>query len=208
MLAPPERAPGHSDEGLSAQLDAVLPALAQGRPVQHAARRVVLASVGEIQSSQTLAADVTKTCALRGYRTLAIDANLHEPLLHRIFAGDNVRGLSNLLSSNVEAPHRLIQPTGIANLSLLPAGPPLPNGSSLLSSEDVFHRVEPVAYRFDFVVLDASRLPPVLVATLAEHADSIVLFTRRHVTPVARLARFVELMRAKHTVQPSVLLLD
>ena len=208
MLATAEVLPTAEDVSLSAQLDAVLPALASARPVHHAARRVVLASVGEIEFSQTLAADVARTCATRGYRTLAIDANLHEPMLHEIFAVDNYRGLSNLLSSSSEAPHRLLQATGIPNLALLPAGPPPPNGSSLLSSEDVFHRVEPIAGRFDFVVVDGSRLPPVLAATMGERADSIVLFTRRHVTPMARLARFVELMRSKRTVQPSILLVD
>jgi Mrp family chromosome partitioning ATPase len=208
MLASPEILPAHHLPDLSGQLDAVLPALAAGRPLQHVARRVVIASAGSLDFSQQLAADVARTCALRGYRTLAIDTNLHDPMLHEILGTPNLRGLSNLLGNHSESPHRLIEPTGVPNLAIIPAGPPPPNGSSLLSSEDVFHRVEPIARRFDFLVADCTRLPPVLAASIGERADSIVLLTRRHKTPLRQLSKFVELMRAKGTVQPSILLVD
>lgn len=194
-------------QSLSAQLDSLLPTLAAGGSTHRIPRRVVVTSVGDLEQAQQIAANVARTCASKGYRTLVIDANLRQPVLHELFGTANERGLSTLLAGT-EAPNRLCQPTNVANLALIPSGPRTANGSSLLSSEDVFHRVDPIARKFDYVVVDCSRLPTVLAASVAESADSILLLTERHSTTMRQLTDFVEVLRAKGTVQPSVLIVD
>jgi cellulose biosynthesis protein BcsQ len=72
----------------------------------------------------------------------------------------------------------------------------------------VFHRVDPIARKFDYVIVDCSGLPPVLAASVAEGADSIIIFTQRNSTPLRQLSSFVDMLRAKGTVQPAVLIVD
>jgi Mrp family chromosome partitioning ATPase len=194
-------------QDLTGQLQGLLPALASGGPLHRLPRRVALASVGEIPSSQTIAANIARSCANRGFRTLVVDANLQQPMLHRLFGAENEQGLSTLLSGR-EPPNRLSQPTKVANLAIIPSGPRLANGSSLLTSEDVFHRLDPVARKFDYVIVDCTRLSPVLAASVGEDADSIIVLAERHATPMRQLSDFLDVLRAKGTVQPAVLIVD
>lgn len=188
----------------SSQMDDVLPELAS-----HAARqqgsRIVIGSVGAIGGSQEIAASLVERSAARGYRTLAVDANLHEPSLHRFFAVANERGLWRLLASN-DAPHRFLQATAVPNITVLPAGPRIDDGLGFLVTEDIFHRVQPVAAKFECVIVDCTRLPPPVVATVAKSADSILILAQQNATPLRKLGEFLDLLREKQTVEPSVVL--
>ncbi|HVM38951.1 MAG TPA: hypothetical protein VM265_11270 [Sphingomicrobium sp.] len=199
---------GNGDaEDFSRQIDGLLPALAAGGTAQRSAHRVVLATVGEIGSAPAIVTNVARTCARKGYRTLVVDANLNAPFLHEVFGADNSRGLSTLLSST-QPPNRLWQPTIVPNLALMTAGPAPANGSSLLTTEHVFHRVDGISRHFDYVIVDCSRLSAVLAASVAADADSVIIFTMRHSTPMRQLSSYLDVLRSKGTVQPSVVLVE
>jgi capsular exopolysaccharide synthesis family protein len=208
MSSPYDGGGGNRDaEDFSRQIDELLPALSAGQAAQRSAHRVVLATVGEIDASTAIVTNVARTCAKKGYRTLVIDANLDEPFLHEVFGADNSRGLSTLLSST-QPPNRLWQPTRISNLALMTAGPTPAHGSSLLSTEHVFHRVDAISRHFDYVIVDCSRLSAVLAASVAADADSVIIFIMRHLTQMRQLSNYLDVMRSKGTVQPSVVIVD
>lgn len=81
----------------------------------------------------TVAVYLAISLAQTGMRVLLLDANHRRPLLHEVFHGPNTNGLSNRLA-DIERfqeqptiyPHNWLQhwKTPIANLWLLPAGPP------------------------------------------------------------------------------------
>jgi Mrp family chromosome partitioning ATPase len=188
----------------SSQMDDVLPQLASHAAGQHSSR-IVIASVGSIDGSTEIAANLAARSAARGFRTLAIDANLHEPTMHHFFAVANERGLSRLLGSR-DAPNRLLQPTSIPNLTVLPAGPSIGDGLSLLTTEDIFHRVSPMGNKFDCVIVDCTRLPAAVIATVAKSADSILIIAEQNATSLRTMSEFIDLLREKETVEPSVVL--
>jgi Mrp family chromosome partitioning ATPase len=195
------------DERLSSQIIELLPALTAGRALHQVTQRVVIAGVESLASSRIIVTSVGRNCALQGYATLMIDANVRDPSLHNAFRVGNERGLSTLLAST-EPPNRLVQDTAIPNLSIIPAGPRIANISGLLTSEDVFHRVQPISRHYDLVIADCSRLPSSLVGSVAQSADSIIILAERHQTSLRQLTAFVDELRGKGTVQPTVLIVE
>jgi capsular exopolysaccharide synthesis family protein len=189
------------------QLEQLLPVLAAGRTVHRSPRRVVVTGVEMLEGSPLISANLAITCAAKGFRTLVVDANLHDPTLHELFGVENTRGVSTLLSST-DPPNRLPQPTSVPNLAVIAAGPIHPHGPSLLSTERLFHRLEPIARRFDYLIVDCSMLAPVIAGRVSEGADNILLLARRHSTSMRELQNFLEILRSEETVEPSVLLID
>jgi Mrp family chromosome partitioning ATPase len=186
------------------QMEDVLPRLAsQGAGRQGS--RTVIASVGLIAGAQEIAANFILRLAEAGYQTLAVDANLNRPALHHYFMVNNERGLGSLLGSS-EAPHRYLQPSSVQNVTVLAAEPSAADRLSLLGTEDLFHRVSLVADRFDCVVADCTCLPAALVATVAAGADQILLLAEQNVTPLRQMTDYLDLLRSKNTVEPSLIL--
>ena len=59
-------------------------------------------------------------------RTLLVDADMRKSRLHKIFGGNNEKGLSSFLSGQADFTD-LIQKTEVDNLSLVSGGPHSPN---------------------------------------------------------------------------------
>ncbi len=72
----------------------------------------------------------------------------------------------------------------------------------------MFHRVDPIARKFDFIIVDCTRLAPALATAVAESADVIIILAKRHGTRVRTLSSLLELLKARRTVEPTVLLLE
>ena len=127
-------------------------------------------------------------------KTLAIDADLRHPTLHRRFGLSNSMGLSNLIvdSSHID---ECIKDTDIRNLKVLPSGPMPPNPAALLASERMKALKEEMESRFDLLLIDSPPLFPVSdAAILNALVDASMLVvqaatTRRNV--VQRAARIL-----------------
>ena len=114
--------------------------------------------------------------AQSGKRVLLIDADLRRPTLHKHFNTNNIKGLGNYLAglNRIES---LIQPTFIANISLLPAGPVTPHQVELLASDQfkaLIAQLESPEAPFELVMVDS---PPVMGM-----ADALLLSNRAHAT--------------------------
>ncbi len=112
---------------------------------------------GEGKSSVSLA--LAASLAKQGKSTLLIDADMRKPTF---YSGTTSRtdsvGLSNILAGEVEfdkATHK----SEFANLSIIMAGPTVPNPAALLSEEGFAELLAGAAARFDHVVIDG---PPVM----------------------------------------------
>lgn len=96
--------------------------------------------------------------ARMGKRVVLIDADLRRPSLHRRIDFANKTGMSSLLTS-ADPVETVLQPSQLANLSLIPSGPIPPSPTELLSSNRMQAVLDELAEKFDVVVVDS---PPIL----------------------------------------------
>lgn len=148
---------------------------------------------GEGKSSVSLA--LATSLALLGRKVVIVDADLRKPTF---YVGNASRkdtpGLSNVLSGE-QSLAAVTHATEIANLSVVPAGPVVPNPAALLSDGGFAAVLEQAKQAFEFVVIDG---PPVmgladapLMGSVAEAAVLVIEASEVHratvLTAVARL---------------------
>ncbi len=131
-----------------------------------APRRLVVTSSSKNEGKSTTALALAINFAQMGKPVLLIDADLRNPILHKLLEVPNERGLSNFLSSTVSL-SELVQKTKVPNLYVLTTGPLPPNPVELLSGVKLHAMLAHCESHFAHVILDG---PPVLGI-----ADSIVL---------------------------------
>ncbi|GAC1357327.1 MAG: hypothetical protein NVSMB44_02770 [Ktedonobacteraceae bacterium] len=97
-------------------------------------RSILMTGIHKGDGTSTVAANLAITLARSGLRVLLVDANLHDPSLHKIFKSPNTSGLTtvfsemNLFRDGMETQiHSWLNPlsTYIPNLYFLPSGPKL-----------------------------------------------------------------------------------
>lgn len=189
------------------ELRQLLSSLSRGQSVQRTPQRLVVAGVNTSTEASTIAASLATTCAGSGFRALLVDANLDQPSVHRYFGASNELGLSNLLGSS-EPPHRFVQSTAFPNLAVVTAGPRLPNYSSLLARERVFHRLQPIAGSFEYIIADCGALSPSLVGRLSAGADNVIVAVKEHVSSMRELSSMIHTLQAESVASPSVLMIE
>jgi capsular exopolysaccharide synthesis family protein len=152
---------------------------------QRKLRHLVITSTGPGEGKSTIAANLALVTARAGHRVLLVDADLHRPQLHDIFAVANTPGLAELLQDadrqTIDAAllQRFCQPSGIPNLQLLPAGHLGVDGAEIFAGESMRAAVATFASEYELVIYDS---PPVLSVAdptvLAAFADGVLLIVR------------------------------
>lgn len=132
-----------------------------------APKRLVVTSTTRNEGKSTTSLALAINFAQLGQRVVLIDGDMRNPTIHKMLGVPNDFGLSNLLSSDTRV-DRLLTPTSIPNLSVLPAGPLPPNPVDLLTGPKLLLLLDlTAALGIDYVIVDA---PPMLGL-----ADSVVL---------------------------------
>ena len=131
-----------------------------------APRRLVVTSSSKNEGKSTSALALAINFAQMGKPVLLVDADLRNPMLHKMLNLENTRGLSNYLSSNATL-LQMAHTTDIPNLFVMTTGPLPPNPVELLSGMKMISLLEQAEEHFAHVIVDG---PPVLGI-----ADSIVL---------------------------------
>ena len=159
-------------------------------------RAVQVTSPQALEERADVAANLAVVVAQAGLKVLLVDADLRWPLLHQSFELANEKGLTTLLAEEAEL-QTCIAETGVANLYLLPAGPPVPNPSEMLGSKRMAQLVEELKQCADVVLLNA---PPVLAVTdatvLGTRLDGTVLVIESRSTQREAAVRAVETLRS------------
>ena len=142
--------------------------------VDNEPRRIVVTSALAGEGKSTVSANLARLMAQAGTPVLLIDADLRRPMLASTFEIDGAVGLTQSLAGDVDV-RDVIVDSGIANLSLLPAGRIPPNPSELLGSLRMKQFIDDLARDY-FVILDAPPLLPVTDAgLLAAFCDGALL---------------------------------
>ena len=145
-------------------------------------RTLLVTSANPAEGKTTVACCIAITIAHAGHRTLLVDCDLRRPRIHRIFGKSSDLGLTSALIDS-SALDGAIQPTDVANLFVLPAGPMAPNPADLMHSERFRALIHELRNRFDRVVFDSSPVAPVTDATiLSAYVDATMLVVRSYTT--------------------------
>ena len=129
-----------------------------------------------------LCAELAIAFSQLGQRTLLVDADLRRPRVHSLFESANTLGLGQALASG-GVPHLLgveMQP----HLSVLIAGPSVPNPLELLTSGHFQRQVSDWRRKYNMVIIDT---PPITEfadgLAIASFAEQVVIVGRSHSTP-------------------------
>ncbi|MFB3903763.1 MAG: GumC family protein [Acidobacteriota bacterium] len=149
--------------------------------------QVLVTSAIPGEGKTTTAAYTGVVFAETGAPTLLIDLDLRRGGLSKLFELKNDLGMSVYLSGHTDL-EREIRPTGVPNLSILPAGLRPPNPAALLSSKRLPIALERLSKQFRFIVIDTG---PLLCYTdaliLSTVVDGVVLVARADQTAINSL---------------------
>ncbi|HEY3117362.1 MAG TPA: CpsD/CapB family tyrosine-protein kinase [Chloroflexota bacterium] len=155
------------------------------------ARSLLVTSAGQGEGKSTTVANLAVTAAQSGAKVIAIDCNLHQPALHRLFGLPNSDGISTSLSAEyLEAVP--LQPGPTPGLQILVAGPTPPTPSQLLGSARFDEVVALLREKADMILIDSPALESAADAILmAPRVDGVLLLisanhTRRDAAQRAR----------------------
>lgn len=195
------------DRELTSQLRDLLTVLAQGDGAHRTPQRIVITGVHTETEASFIAMSLALTCASSGYQVLLVDANFERPTVHRNLGLSTRLGLSTLLTSS-DPPHLLPQATPVANLAAITIGPECRNWSSLLTREQLFHRLQPLASSFDYILVDCGSLSPSLVGRVSSGADNVLVAVKQHVSSMRELSSIVETLRGEGVREPAILMVE
>ena len=138
-------------------------------------KSIVITSPGPGEGKSTIIANLAAAIASNSKKVLLIDTDLRKPNIHTFFGLDNSKGVTNVLSEDIEY-IKIIQHTDIENLDILVSGPIPPNPSELLGSNKIKLLLNELKNEYDMVLFDS---PPVCLVTdaavLSTIADGVIL---------------------------------
>ncbi|MCF2148968.1 polysaccharide biosynthesis tyrosine autokinase [Desmonostoc muscorum LEGE 12446] len=154
---------------------------------------IVISSAMHGDGKSTIAFHLAQVATDMGQRVLLVDADLRQPNIHTLSNLNNLRGLSNLISTNLPTSEAIRQLPSMNELSIITAGPIPPDPTKLLSSEKMKQLMADFNNNFDLVIYDA---PPLLgladASLLAPYTDGILLVVRIDKTDSSMISRTLE----------------
>jgi len=152
---------------------------------QKSPRIILITSPAQGDGKTTIAANLARAFVQSGKKVALLDADLSNPALHSRFEIDNQRGLSHILSDNLDWQDVAHNINGI---TLITSGSPSESSAALLESEKMTQLLKQMQKEVDMVIMDGSPLFTVDSQILASKAGGILLVVRQGgtITAVAR----------------------
>jgi polysaccharide biosynthesis transport protein len=136
-------------------LDANIRLLSSDQPI----RSITISSTSPSDGKSTISSHLAWAAVTMGRKVLIIDTDMRRPQVHLWFGVQNLRGLSNAITSTDVNVRQLIQESPQdPNLHVLSAGPMPPAPGRLLASKKMQMIIQEMTAEYDLVICDA---PPV-----------------------------------------------
>ncbi len=169
-------------------------------------KTILVVDAGQGEERTIVAANLAISFAQAGRQVALVDANLRQPRLHDYLEVENLAGLSDVLTSNLDVQTICISSDQFKGMTLVLGGTPCANPLPLLESEKMSEILLLLQKKMDAVILVG---PPVSVAdmlALASKADGVlqVIRTKRVGVGDARAA-LVTLERAQARIAGAVM---
>jgi capsular exopolysaccharide synthesis family protein len=164
-------------------------------------RSIVITSAGEKEGKTTVATRLALNAASAGQRVILVDADLRRAQVAARLSLDPQVGLAEVLAGHQDLDSALVtyptQGVGSGQLQILPAGPPPPNPSALISSDEMQRVLKELERRADLVIIDT---PAALAVSdplpLMRIASGVVLVARMNRSVQATIARLQQMVKA------------
>lgn len=161
---------------------------------QQGIKSILLTSAAAGEGKTVTTANLGVVLAQAGQRVILVSADLRRPTLEATFGMfSEAEGLSTWLASSEPEPWATIRDPGVANLRVIPSGPPPPNPAELLSSPKMRHLISTLEENCDLVLFDS---PPVLAvadaSVMGRHTGGAILVVDGNSTPRSAVARAKE----------------
>jgi len=137
---------------------------------------LVVASPSHKEGRTTVGVDLAAAAARAGQRVLLVDGDLRSPDLHVRMGIERSPGLAEVLAGEVE-PGDATRETGVAGLSLIPAGAERPSPG--LDAAGLARLVEWASAAYGFVLFDSPALCSATDGAALAGAAGAVLFVAR-----------------------------
>jgi receptor protein-tyrosine kinase len=142
-----------------------------------------------------LCAELAIAFSQLGQRTLLVDADLRRPRIHTLFGSENANGLGQSLASGGTA--QLFGVEQLPHLSVLFAGPSVPNPLELLTSGHLQRQMTDWRKKFSVVIIDT---PPISEyadgLAIASFAEQVLIAGREGSTPHKNMKEMLRRMAA------------
>jgi protein-tyrosine kinase len=154
---------------------------------------IVILSPCQGEGRTQLSAELAVAFSQLGQRTLLVDADLRRPRIHALFESDNNFGLGQALASG-GVPH-LVGVEKLPHLSLLTAGPGVPNPLELLTNGHFQRQTTDWRKKYSMIIIDT---PPITEfadgLAIASFAEQVVVVGRSGSTPQKNMKEMLRRM--------------
>lgn len=148
----------------------------QFKSLDNPVRTMMVTSSAAEEGKSTVVANLAVSLAQTGAAVIAVDCDLRNPSLHRVFDLPNERGLTSLMLAPDSGLRQFLQHSEAGGLDVLTSGPLPPNPAELLGSKRMESLIRELRDMADYVLFDT---PPVLAVTdaavLATQVDGTIL---------------------------------
>lgn len=143
---------------------------------------IVVLSPCQGEGRTQLCAELAIAFSQLGQRTLLVDADLRHPRVHALFESDNTVGLGQALASG--GVPLLLGVEKLPHLSVLIAGPSIPNPLELLTNGHFQRQISDWRKKYSMIIIDT---PPISEfadgLAIASFAEQVVIVGRSQSTP-------------------------
>ncbi|WP_017653957.1 GumC family protein [Fortiea contorta] len=140
---------------------------------------LIISSAMPRDGKSTIALHLAQIATAMGRRVLLVDANLRQPIIHKLLGLNNSWGLSNLITSNLPVGETIQQLPTLNQLSVITAGAITSEPIKLLASSNMKQIMADFHDNFDLVIYDTPCLSGLADASfLASNTDGILLVVR------------------------------
>jgi polysaccharide biosynthesis transport protein len=166
---------------------------------------VLITSALPAEGKSTAAMLLAASSAISGHKTVLVDCDLRQQAVSEAF-GKKQQGLSELLRGTAQLTD-VIDIDPMTNTCVIPAGSIVPNPADLLMSRHMRDLIAQLRSQFDYIVIDASPLLPVIDAlALATMVDRILIIVEWSRTSRASISEALKVLRPEaHRVAGIVL---
>jgi succinoglycan biosynthesis transport protein ExoP len=156
---------------------------------------VLITSALPAEGKSTAAMLLATSSASSGKKTILLDCDFHQQAASKALRNSHRPGLSELLRGTAELEDVLTKDP-LTTTYMIPVGSVVPNAADLLMSQRMRNLIAALREEFDYIVIDAPPLLPVVDAlVLTTVADRILMVVEWSQTPRASISEAFKLLR-------------